>query len=151
VYFSFYVFPYLNDFFDDRRFVVSFLRLFGRLGPLNRRVHQRVAELAAWKLRRSEPAAMGEHFDFMELGWLRDAERAFYQVGITVEQGREVLEQRLLSLTEMARWIDAWVDARLAGRAPKAELGMDWCHDPLVLERLVAGCGSVAMSSGRGM
>lgn len=151
VYFSFYVFPYLNDFFDDRRFVASFLRLFGRLGPLNRRVHQRVAELAAWKLRRSEPAAVGQHFDFMELGWLRDAERAFYQVGISVEQGREVLEQRLAALTEMARWVDAWVDARLSGAPPKTHLGMEWGHDPLVLERLLSGCTSAAMKTGRGM
>lgn len=139
VYFSFYVFPFLNDLFDDRRFVVSFLRHFGRLGPLNRRIHHQIATFTRWKAERGEPAASGEHFDFMELGWLRDAEKSFYRVGLGVDEAREVLEERFASLEEMARWIEAWITTRMSSvGCRKTALGMGWCHDPLVLDRLVA-------------
>ena len=37
IYFSFYVFPFLNDLLTERRFAVSFLKQFSRLGPMNAR------------------------------------------------------------------------------------------------------------------
>lgn len=137
VYFAFYVFPYMNDLFDDRRFSTSFLRYFGKLGPLNRKVHDAVAALARRKLEVGTPADGPHHVDFMEVGYLRDAEKTFYRTGASVEEARGVLEDQLAGFEEMSRWIDTWATARLDGRCPVGAVsGASWRHDPTVLARL---------------
>jgi flavin-dependent dehydrogenase len=148
VYFSFYVFPAINDLFFDRRFLTSFLRLFSRLGPINRRVHERIAAFTVWKAEEGRASTTVQYNDFMEVGWLRDAEKTFYRIGVSVEEAREILAERLESLAEMAQWIEAWIDARQGGAVSLAPAGGRWTHDPDVLARLAANELAPAMSVG---
>lgn len=112
IYFGFYVFPFINDFFTDRRFVLAFLRSFTKLGPINRSVQKLLSAFFHWKkanglLESPQPIYM----DFMEIGTLAKAEKTFYQVGIGVDEAKRVLNQQLENLEEMARFVGCHVAA----------------------------------------
>jgi hypothetical protein len=128
VYFAGYVFPFINDLFADRRFGLAFLRLFSQLGPLNRAVQQMLSDYYQWKKANgrlagendvavgnghgaAEGAAAGGpvFFDFTEIGSLREAERTFYEIGVTVEEARRVLAREVGNLQELARFLVAHV------------------------------------------
>src|SRR5205085_7878836 len=49
VYFSFYVFPFINDLFTDRRFLATFVSRFSQLGPINRSLQSFVSSYFQWK------------------------------------------------------------------------------------------------------
>jgi flavin-dependent dehydrogenase len=117
VYFSFFVFPFINDLFTDRQFVPSFLRLFARLGPTNRNLHAFLAAYFEWKKQGVEPVAAGapRHFDFYEFAHLRAAAECFYQVGLSAEEARPVLGEQLLNLEDLARFVVAHVSAAVTG------------------------------------
>ena len=112
IYFAFYVFPFINDFFTERRFVLAFLRSFTRLGPINRSVQKLLSAFFQWKkanglLGSTKPIYM----DFMEITTLAKAEKTFYQVGISVDEAKRVLNQQLSNLEELARFIGTHVAA----------------------------------------
>lgn len=111
IYFALYVFPFINDFFTERTFVVGYLRQFSRLGPVNRGLQTFLSDFFRWKkLHRSrlqEPVL----FDFMELGPLGRAESTFYRVGISPQEGKKVLREQLDNLMELARFIVVHVAA----------------------------------------
>jgi flavin-dependent dehydrogenase len=128
VYFAGYVFPFINDLFADRRFGLAFLRLFSQLGPLNRSVQQMLSGYYQWKkangqLAGEDEAAVGNghgagegaaaggpvFFDFTEIGSLREAERTFYEIGVTVEEARRILARQVGNLQELARFLVAHV------------------------------------------
>jgi hypothetical protein len=109
VYFGFYVFPFINDLFTDRRFVVSFLRLFAHLGRVNAGVQALVAGYYQWKQQTCEPPREPVFADFFEHGALAVAEQSFYRVGVTVDEGREVLDAQYANLRALARFIAAHV------------------------------------------
>jgi flavin-dependent dehydrogenase len=114
IYFSFYVFPFINDLFTNRRFIAAFFNRFARLGPLNRSLQQFISDYYQWKKkgRTKGEAAARQHFnDFMEIGPLRAAERAFYAVGVTADEARRMLNLHLANLEEMARFIVAHISA----------------------------------------
>ena len=117
VYFSFFVFPFINDLFTDRQFVPSFLRHFARLGPTNRNLHAFLAAYFEWKKVWLEPVAAGppRHFDFYQFTHLRAAAECFYQVGLTAEEARPVLAEQLENLEDLARFIVAHVSAAVTG------------------------------------
>ena len=124
VYFAFYVFPFINDLFTERRFLPTYLRQFARLGPFNRSVHALLSGYFQWKkARRAErgPAAEEEtsrdpvYFDFMELGPLRAAESTFYRVGVPIEEARQVVAEQVASLEQMVRLIAARIAAVVLG------------------------------------
>ena len=138
VYFAGYVFPFINDLFEDRRFGLAFLRLFSQLGPLNRAVQQLLSDYYQWKKANgriavrvpagaaagngSDAAAGNGHgagegeaaadpvfFDFTEIGSLREAEKTFYEIGVTVEEARRVLARQVANVQELARFLVAHV------------------------------------------
>ncbi len=112
IYFSFYVFPFINDLFTDPSFLPGHLRRFSKLGPWNRQLVAFVARYDRWKREVSPTsAAPPVFFDFMELEALREAEKCFYRVGVGSEEGRRVLDEQLRNLEEMARRIAAHVCA----------------------------------------
>ncbi|MEM7050026.1 MAG: hypothetical protein AAF604_10215 [Acidobacteriota bacterium] len=111
VYFGFYVFPFINDLFTDRRFAVSYLKAFSRLGPLNRGIQQLLSDYFQWKKEHVAPPAEPLCFDFTQLGTLAAAEKTFYEVGVDVPQARRVLQQQLENLDELARLVYARVAA----------------------------------------
>jgi 2-polyprenyl-6-methoxyphenol hydroxylase-like FAD-dependent oxidoreductase len=112
IYFAFYVFPFINDLHVDRWFLPGFLRRFGSLGPINHGIHRLLAAYYRWKkenvvLAAPEPV----FFDFTEVGALAAAELTFYRVGIGLDEARQVLDEQLENLRDLARWIAAHVVA----------------------------------------
>jgi flavin-dependent dehydrogenase len=115
VYFPFYVFPFINDLFPDRRFILTFLTRFGRLGPINSNLQAFLSAYYQWKKRNRLPAPGPVFNDFMEVTPLRTAESAFYCVGASVEEAARLLERHLDNLRELARFIVAHVSSVVLG------------------------------------
>ena len=112
VYFAYYVFPFINDLHVDRHFLPGFLRRFGQLGPVNHGIHRLLAAYYRWKkenviLEAPEPV----FFDFTEVGALAQAELTFYKVGVGHDEARQVLDEQLENLRDLARWTAAHVAA----------------------------------------
>lgn len=115
VYFVAYVFPFLNDLFTDRRFLLAFLRFFTKLGPINLGLHSLLSEFYQWKKAHTRPPDRPVYFDLMSFPALRAAESCFYRVGADVDEARSVLDEQLGHLEEMARFIVAHVVAVVIG------------------------------------
>ncbi len=117
VYFSFYVFPFINDLLTDRRFGLSFLNKFARLGPVNSRMQELLTAYFGWKKERGlgvVRAGEGEAetptwFDFLSVGPLARSEKAFYDVGVGVNEAKRLLAEHLQNLEEMGRWVIAHI------------------------------------------
>ncbi len=112
VYFGFYVFPFINDFFTEPRFVPGFLKRFSRLGRLNHSLQKLIADFYRWRMRECEPLPEKVFFDFMTFPALAAAETTFYRVGVSVEESRRVLDEQLGHLEPFALWIAAWIASR---------------------------------------
>jgi hypothetical protein len=109
IYFSFYVFPFINDLFTNRRFIPSFIRKFSQLGLVNRNLQVFLSAFYHWKKEHCVRTSSPIFNDFMEIGALRVAESTFYRVGVTLEEAREVLDVQLANLLELARFIVAHI------------------------------------------
>lgn len=108
VYFSYYVFPFINDLFTDPTFVTGWLRRFAALGPRNRGLHRFLQGYYHWKKGEpQEPATAPILLDFMESEHLRFTELTFYKVGLGSEEARRVLDEQLDNLDDLARGIVA--------------------------------------------
>jgi flavin-dependent dehydrogenase len=124
VYFPFYVFPFINDLFTDRRFLRTFFDRFSRLGPINRNLQAFLSGFYQWKKRHRQPVDGPLFNDFTEITPLRTAESAFYCVGPSLEEAGQLLDHHLLNLDELARFVVAHVgsvvlsDRRLLTNAP---------------------------------
>lgn len=117
IYFSFYVFPFINDLFTNRRFIVLFVNRFSRLGQVNRNLQEFITGFYHWKKEHCTRTQRPVFNDFMDIGALRVAESTFYRVGVTVEEAREVLDEQLANLMELARFIVAHVHSVVLGDA----------------------------------
>jgi len=115
IYFAFYVFPLINDLFTDRRFVISFLQRFSKLGRVNVSLQTFLSRYFHWKKQNREPNTEPIFFDFYEIGGLGVAEKTFYKVGVSVDQAREVLDQQLANAIELARFTAAHIYAGVLG------------------------------------
>lgn len=111
VYFAGYVFPFINDLFTDRRFLLGFMRHFSQLGPINRGVQQVLSDYYQWKKQAKEPTREPIFFDLMDVSTLREAEKTFYKVGVSVDEAKKVLGEQVANLEELARFIVAHVVA----------------------------------------
>ncbi len=108
IYFAFYVFPFINDLFTDRRFVAAFGTLFSRLGPINGGIQRFLADFSRWKrVHGAARPARPTYFDFTEVEALAAAEKTFYRVGVDAPEARKVLAAQLENLEELARFIVA--------------------------------------------
>ncbi len=109
VYFGGYVFPFINDLFTNRRFLLAFMRLFSQLGPINQAVQGYLSAFYQWKKTAIEPPQEPLYFDFMEIGMLREAEKTFYEVGVEVDEAKKILGRQVANLEVLARFIGAHV------------------------------------------
>jgi 2-polyprenyl-6-methoxyphenol hydroxylase-like FAD-dependent oxidoreductase len=158
IYFSFYVFPFVNDLLTDQRFLLAFLRLFSRLGPLNARLQEFLAGYFEWKRERGGGAREPIFFDLMTSGPLRSAERTFYEVGVTTEDAKGVLREQLQSLEDLYRFSVVWVASRVLDEpGALTDRGFIEALDPLevrfdvawlrgLYERSAGGAGSYSWS-----
>jgi 2-polyprenyl-6-methoxyphenol hydroxylase-like FAD-dependent oxidoreductase len=115
IYFAYYVFPFINDLFTDRRFLTIFVNRFSQLGRINRSLQTFISNFFQWKKTRRIPPAKVFHFDFTDIKPLADAEKTFYRVGVSIEEARQVLDDQLASLKEMARFMAAQICASVLG------------------------------------
>jgi hypothetical protein len=111
VYFSFFVFPFINDLATHRLFVLSYLGKFSRLGTINTHLQAFLSAYYQWKKVHCAPPHTPCFHDFTALGALRTAESTFYRVGVSVEEARDILDEQLDNLKELARYIVAYVSS----------------------------------------
>ncbi|HSR50380.1 MAG TPA: hypothetical protein VLV83_06095 [Acidobacteriota bacterium] len=112
IYFSFFVFPFINGLMGEERFVMPYLKRLGRLGPLNDGVQKLLSDYFQWKkaqglLGNKEPV----HHELTRISTLSRAEKTFYRVDVSASEAREVLDEQLENLEELARFIAAQVAA----------------------------------------
>jgi flavin-dependent dehydrogenase len=110
-YFAFFVFPFINDLSTNRRFVLSYLSTFSRLGAINKNLQSFISAYYQWKKSARRPVRRPLFHDFISLGPLRIAESTFYRVGISADEGIAILQTQLTNLRELARYIVAYINS----------------------------------------
>lgn len=111
IYFAFYVFPFINELFTDRRFLVAFLRSFGKLGRVNVGLQHFLKGYYDWKKVHRERHAEPIFFDFYDVHGLVLAEQVFYKVGVSVDEARVVLDMQLANTMTLALYTVAHIYA----------------------------------------
>lgn len=148
-YFAFFVFPMINDLATDRRFAISFLSKFSRLGKVNANLQAFISAYYQWKKQTRPPFSEPLFHDFSRIGALRTAESTFYRVGLSVEEAKCVLDEQLESLQELALYIVAYVSSVvladpdiLTNRAFIEQIDLrTHCFDPEEIQRQYLACG----------
>lgn len=116
VYFGFYVMPFANRLFTNRRFMLTFLRKFGIFGPINKCVQQFLSDFYMWKYNNGiKPLPEPLHIEYYSLLPLRESETLFYEIGLTVEEAEDQIGKHVDRLREFARYIYAHVYAVMLG------------------------------------
>ncbi len=115
IYFAFYVFPMINDLFTNKRFLVSFLQRFSRLGRVNASLQGFFSAFFQWKKEHKEPHTTPMFVDFYETGGLGVAEKTFYEIGLSTDDAREVLDKQLQNTFALARQSVAHIYASVLG------------------------------------
>jgi 2-polyprenyl-6-methoxyphenol hydroxylase-like FAD-dependent oxidoreductase len=116
IYFGFYVMPFANQLFTNKRFMQTFLRNFAIFGPINKSIQAFLGDFFKWKHENgiknlSEPL----HIEYYSLLPLRESETLFYQIGLTLEQAEEQIVLHVERMREFARYIYAHVYAVMVG------------------------------------
>jgi flavin-dependent dehydrogenase len=109
IYFAFYVFPFINDFFTNRRFLLMYMSKFSRLGAINMKLHGFISGYFQWKKNQEVSVREPVFYDFMNIAALREAEKCFYKVGVSVDDARQILDDQLVNLQETARYFVAHI------------------------------------------
>jgi len=117
IYFAFFVFPFINDLYTERHFLIPFFRRLARLGEMNRKVHNTLARFSQWKRSLAVESREPIYFDFTSIETLARAEKTFYLVDLEPREAIRELDRQLVSLCELARYIVAHVTAAISGRA----------------------------------
>ena len=115
VYLGCYVFPFANDLFVNQEFLPFFLRKFARLGPINHSLQSFLDSYYRWKKQRGVEAGDPVLIDFYDLQPVRDSEKLFYEVGVSLAEAKMVLSRHIERLSELARYIAAHVYAAVLG------------------------------------
>jgi len=111
IYFAFYVFPFINDLFTDRRFLIAFLRTFGKLGRVNLVLQMFLKAYYDWKLVNREPHTSPIFFEFYDIHGLAVAEATFYKVGVSLDEARAVLDEQHANTVTLAKYTAAHIYA----------------------------------------
>lgn len=116
LYFGFYVVPFVNQLFTNRKFMQAYLRKFAFFGPINRNLQKFLSDFFLWK-KANGSIALEEavHIDFYDMEPLRMSEKLFYEVGLTAEEAERLLEMQLERMREFTRYILAHVHAVVLG------------------------------------
>jgi len=109
IYFTFYVFPFINQVFTNTSFVVPYLDLFAKLGVLNHNLQAFITGYYHWK--KAQPIEFSEpnFFDFMFLEPLKKSEELFYQVGLSGPACIKVLKNSMGNVEKLARFIAMYI------------------------------------------
>jgi hypothetical protein len=115
IYFSFYVFPFVNQLFTDVAFVIPFLDLFAKLGTLNRRVQAFITDYYRWKKGRPIQCSDPRLCDFTSFAPLAKAQELIYEIGLSPAESIRLLKQHIAHLEELARFIAAYIYSVVLG------------------------------------
>ena len=116
VYFTFFVFPFINQLFTNQEFILPFLAKLARLGRINANMQSFLSGFYQWKKGQEQPMGDPIQFDFTQIGALKKSEMLFYQVGVSAEEALDLLDEHLASLKEFARYVVAHVASRVVGQ-----------------------------------
>jgi hypothetical protein len=108
IYFSFFVFPFINQLLTRQEFILPFLAKLARLGRVNTNMQAMLSSFYQWKKsepREADEAAEPIHFDFTSLAPLKKAEGLFYEVGVSPNEALDLLDTCLAGLKEFARYL----------------------------------------------
>jgi 2-polyprenyl-6-methoxyphenol hydroxylase-like FAD-dependent oxidoreductase len=109
IYFTFYVFPFINQLFTDVAFVIPYLDAFAKLGALNQKVQAFVTDYYRWK--KSQPVGSGDprFCDFTFFAPLAKAQKLVYEIGLAPGEAVRVLREHVANIEELARFIAVYV------------------------------------------
>ena len=116
IYFTFFVFPFINQLFTNRDFILPFLAKLARLGRINANMQSFLSAFYQWKKAEAGPLGEPISFDFTQIGPLTKSQMLFYQVGISADEALDLLDEHLASLKELARFCIAHVASRVLGQ-----------------------------------
>ena len=116
IYFTFFVFPFINQLFTNRDFILPFLAKLARLGRINANMQSFLSAFYQWKKAEAGPLGEPISFDFTQIGPLTKSQMLFYQVGISADEALDLLDEHLASLNELARFCIAHVASRVLGQ-----------------------------------
>jgi 2-polyprenyl-6-methoxyphenol hydroxylase-like FAD-dependent oxidoreductase len=115
IYFTFYVFPFINQVLTEPGFALPFLDLFARLGVLNRNIQAFITQYYYWKKDQPVEAHEPRFFDFMGFDALRKAEQLFYQVGLSGPDCLETSKVAMANIETLARFIAVYIYSAVLG------------------------------------
>jgi flavin-dependent dehydrogenase len=116
LYFGFYVVPFVNQLFTNRKFMQSYLRRFAFFGPVNRNLQKFLSDYFLWKKEKGRTVlAEAVHIDFYDMEPLRMSEKHFYEVGLTCEEAESLLDMHVERMREFTRYVLAHVHAVVLG------------------------------------
>jgi flavin-dependent dehydrogenase len=116
IYFVFFVIPIINNLFANAEFMKQFLRRFSILGPINQNLQRTLSAFFQWK--KKQPAQVFTKpnlFEFYDMQPLFEAEKAFYEAGLTPTEAIAAVDNHLTSLQEFARYIITHIYASVLG------------------------------------
>lgn len=115
LYFTFYVFPFINQVFTETSFVVPYLDLFAKLGVLNNNLQTFINGYYHWKKNQGLESEEARFFDFMSLEPLKKAEQLFYEVGLSSSECLRALKASMANIDRLARFVAVHIYAAVAG------------------------------------
>lgn len=116
IYFTFFVFPFINQLLIKPDFILPYLGKLARLGRINANMQSFLSGFYQWK--KAQEASPGNpiQFDFTQIGPLKKAEMLFYQVGVSADEALDLLDEHLTNLKQLARFFVAHVASRVMGQ-----------------------------------
>jgi hypothetical protein len=93
----------------------GFLQRFAKLGAINGNLQRVLTAFFQWKKQQPRKRMEPDLFEFFAVQPLREAEELFYQVGLTPEDGLDVIDKHVDRLEQFARWIITHVHASVSG------------------------------------
>jgi flavin-dependent dehydrogenase len=154
IYFTFYVFPFINQVLTEPGFALPYLDQFARLGALNRNIQSFITRYYYWKKDRPVKPHEPRFLDFMGFESLAKAEQLFYQVGLSAPECLEALEAAMANIEKLARFIAVYVYSAVLGNkclltnkelAESIQLD-NLCFDP---ESMRQQCSQLRQAEGR--
>jgi flavin-dependent dehydrogenase len=115
VYFSWFVFPFINDLYTNSHFLIRYLGKFAQLGELNRSILVFISDYYYWKKERGIDGSTPKFFEFKDVETLERAESTFYKIGLESKAALAELDAQMESLKELARFYVAHASAVVAG------------------------------------
>jgi hypothetical protein len=104
-----------NNLFANQQFIPAFLRRYGVLGPINANLQRMLSAFYQFKKHRARAWPGPNLVEFYDMVPLRDAEKLFYEAGLTAHDALAVLDRHLDRLKEFARYIIAHIYASTLG------------------------------------